>query len=75
MTSLTEGCLRCHGLMVLLRWPLLHAHHRKPTLWHCLNCGDVIDRTILANRRAFRPSPRDFARKRAEALFSAEARV
>lgn len=48
-------CPRCHGFMVavildgseevVLDWSELPG-------WHCVNCGERIDRLILANRRA-----------------------
>ena len=47
-----EFCLRCGGLLV----PSYTASLERDvtgtpmTLWRCVNCGDCVDRDILANR-------------------------
>jgi hypothetical protein len=47
-----ESCLRCGGLLV----PSYTASLERDvtgtpvTLWRCVNCGDCVDRDILANR-------------------------
>ena len=47
-----EFCLRCSGLLV----PTYTASMERDitdtlvTLWRCVNCGDCVDRSILANR-------------------------
>jgi len=55
LTKLEGACPRCHGFLVpvsfdgseevLLDW-------RELPGWRCVNCGERIDRLILANRRA-----------------------
>ena len=47
-----EFCLRCSGLLVpsytaSLEWDITGL---PVTLWRCVNCGDCVDRVILANR-------------------------
>lgn len=47
-----EFCLRCGGLLVPSYTASLERDVTgKPvTLWRCVNCGDCMDRDILANR-------------------------
>jgi hypothetical protein len=47
------SCLRCGGLLVpSFTSPFEGDIPGKPmTLWRCVNCGDCVDRDILANRR------------------------
>jgi len=45
-------CLRCSGLLVLCytaSWER-DVTDKPMTLWRCVNCGDCVDRDILANR-------------------------
>jgi len=45
------NCQRCNGLCVE-DWVLAYdAEERSTTCWKCMNCGQVTDQTILANRR------------------------
>ena len=46
------GCLRCGGLLVLSYMASLESDltGRPMRLWRCVNCGDCVDRDILANR-------------------------
>jgi hypothetical protein len=46
------SCLRCGGLLVLSDMASLERDltGRPMTLWRCVNCGDCVDRDILANR-------------------------
>src|ERR1700675_2518882 len=46
------GCLRCGGLLVLSYIASLESDlsGRPMRLWRCVNCGDCVDRDILANR-------------------------
>lgn len=59
-----EFCLRCGGLLVLSYTSSLErdAEGRPITLWRCVNCGDCVDRNILANRRKGPESARVRAR-------------
>ena len=45
-------CLRCGGLLVLSYTASLERDiaGTPVTLWRCVNCGDCVDRDILANR-------------------------
>ena len=51
-------CLRCNGLMVPERYQDLldEAGRINFEAWHCLNCGDIRDAVIVANRE-HRPEP------------------
>jgi hypothetical protein len=46
------SCLRCGGLLVLSYTTSLESDltGRPMKLWRCINCGDCVDRDILANR-------------------------
>jgi hypothetical protein len=46
------SCLRCGGLLVLSYMASLERDliGSPMTLWRCVNCGDCVDRDILANR-------------------------
>jgi hypothetical protein len=46
------SCLRCGGLLVLSYMASLESDltGRPIKLWRCVNCGDYVDRDILANR-------------------------
>lgn len=46
-------CSRCDGFMVLTRYEDWGSTTNSQTLlaWNCLQCGEVIDPVILANRR------------------------
>lgn len=52
MTLQDESCLRCGGLLVVSYPPSLEydAAGTPVTLWRCVNCGNCMDRCILANR-------------------------
>lgn len=51
-------CLRCEGLMVPERYQDLldEAGQINFVAWHCLNCGNILDQVIVANRE-HRPEP------------------
>lgn len=51
-------CIRCEGLMVPEWYQDLLDETGQITFtaWHCLNCGEVLDRVIDANRHR-RPEP------------------
>jgi rubredoxin len=48
-------CPRCNGLLVPggtdVLLPEVHEEHRVLS-WRCVNCGEWIDPTVMANRRA-----------------------
>lgn len=63
-------CRRCHGLMVEQscwereRWQVSSRWGKTMLLWHCLNCGECLDRTILRNREHCRAPVPDDRRRR-----------
>lgn len=65
------SCLRCSGLLV----PSYTASLERDvigtlvTLWRCVNCGDCVDRDILANRWNGPMSARETADSRANIVF------
>lgn len=44
-------CLRCHGMMIQDQVVRLDSRIRLE-LWRCVNCGDLVDSTVLQNRLA-----------------------
>jgi hypothetical protein len=44
-------CLRCHGLMVIIRLEDAGSSTLCFSAWQCLMCGEVIDSLITANRK------------------------
>ena len=46
------SCLRCGGLLILSYTASLESDvtGRPMRVWRCVNCGDCVDRDILANR-------------------------
>jgi hypothetical protein len=66
------GCLRCGGLLVLSYMASLESDltGRPMRLWRCVNCGDCVDRDILANRwNGPMPPARASADSRANIVF------
>ena len=65
------SCLRCSGLLV----PSYTASLERDvigtlvTLWRCVNCGDCVDRDILANRWKGPVPARETAGSRANIVF------
>lgn len=63
-------CVRCEGLMVPERFQdiLDDTGQINFMAWHCLNCGEIVDHLILANRRnapePTRPGNRNLAEYR-----------
>ena len=45
------NCLRCHGLMVIIRLEDAGTSSLCFSGWQCLICGEVIDSVIEANRQ------------------------
>lgn len=43
-------CLRCRGLMVSITLEDVGSTTLRVSGWQCVQCGDVIDAEILANR-------------------------
>ncbi len=64
-------CLRCGGLLVLSYLASLESDltGRPMRLWRCVNCGDCVDRDILANRGKGPVPPRETADSRADLVF------
>ena len=64
-------CLRCGGLLVLSYMASLESDlsGRPMRLWRCVNCGDCIDRDILANRWKSSMPARETADSRAKIVF------
>ena len=64
-------CLRCGGLLVLSYMASLESDlsGRPMRLWRCVNCGDCIDRDILANRWNGPVPARETADSRAHIAF------
>lgn len=46
------------------RWQVSSRWGRMPMLWHCLNCGECLDKTILRNRALCVERPVDDRRAR-----------
>ncbi len=57
-------CVRCQGLMVTSRLEDVGGSTEFEPLsgWHCLQCGEVIDPGIEANRKDHREPRRNLAR-------------
>lgn len=58
-TSRPTRCPRCQGLMVFVRYEDWGSTTNAQTLfaWDCVQCGEVIDPVILANRaRRLKPT-------------------
>jgi hypothetical protein len=53
------SCERCQGLMVVAY--LIEEGEIIPC-WHCLNCGNYLDKTIRRNHQLCRPPARSRAR-------------
>ena len=51
-------CRRCGGMMDQIYVPDFHNETAQPFIeaWHCINCGEIVDWTILHNRGE-RPLP------------------
>ena len=66
-----ESCLRCGGLLVLSYMASLESDltGRPMRLWRCVNCGDCVDRDILANRWNGPMPARETADSRANIVF------
>jgi hypothetical protein len=65
------SCLRCGGLLVLSYMASLESDltGRPMRLWRCVNCGDCVDRDILANRWKGPMPARETADLRANIVF------
>lgn len=44
-------CLRCEGLMVQDDFFELLESNRRLAIWRCVRCGEVVDPSIVANRK------------------------
>jgi hypothetical protein len=69
-------CLRCGGLRVLSYMAHLESDHTGTPmrLWRCVNCGDCVDREILANRGNGSGSARSCARPPTEPQHTGRSR-
>ena len=65
-------CLRCGGLLVHSYMASLESNlsGRPMRLWRCINCGDLIDHDILANRWNGPVPARETTDSRANIVFS-----
>lgn len=63
-----DRCHRCGGLMIQEEVFELGSFD-----WHCVSCGERVDRVILAHRQAQGPS--DLAREEAEKLFTGNGKA
>lgn len=61
-----RSCLRCSGLLVTSYLPSMECDvtGAPAPLWRCVNCGNYLDRFILANRLTGPVSARQRARRR-----------
>lgn len=59
MRTQRHACPRCGGMMVETYSELLSPSHKGETMfiWHCVNCGDYVDRLVLLNRWAQQGAP------------------
>lgn len=44
-------CERCEGLMIRAQHFAITVLQRKIWIWKCINCGNVLDHTIVMNRQ------------------------
>lgn len=64
----SNRCHRCGGLMIQEKVFELGSFD-----WHCVSCGERVDRVILAHRQA--QGPNDLAREEAEKLFTGKGKA
>ncbi|MFO0698546.1 MAG: hypothetical protein U0236_04905 [Nitrospira sp.] len=59
MRTQRHVCQRCTGMMVEIYSDLLSPNARGEDVfvWHCVNCGDYVDRRVLLNRWAQQGAP------------------
>lgn len=59
MRTQRHACPRCSGLMVEIYSELLSpsARGEDALVWHCVNCGEYVDRLLLLNRWAQQGAP------------------